>query len=96
VARCASSLFGAPALEGQIADSPEVGQFLNEVSCKTLQIITDGQGLKLLAKKTALPPEGMLECHFIKTSDEPLTAQNVSSNVLVASIRGGPAFALYS
>jgi hypothetical protein len=61
----------------QIAEAPEVSKFLNEVKCKVLQIISDGEAFKCLAGSVANPPPGTLECHFIKLGKDELKMENI-------------------
>lgn len=69
IANMAATSFGAPELAAQIASSPEVAQFLNELSCKVLQILSDGVKFKCFAGALSNPPPTALEIHFVKTSE---------------------------
>jgi hypothetical protein len=70
IANVASTLFNAPGLIQGIVASAEVTQFLNEISCKTLQILSDGNKFKCYAGVVASPPEqAPLEVHFVKVAE---------------------------
>ena len=80
----------------QSAAAPEVSKFLNEINTKVLQIMSDGQAFRCLVNQVANPPQGTLECHFIKTSKEEIKADNMVSQLLVSTIRGSSVLALHS
>lgn len=58
--------------------------------------MSDGQAVRCLVNQVANPPQGTLECHFIKTSKDEIKADNMVSQLLVSTIRGSSVLALHS
>jgi len=56
IAQTASAMFNAPALVDTITNAQEVQKFVNELSCKVLQILSDGTKCKFFAGSVANPP----------------------------------------
>ena len=76
----AANSFGCPQMAKQIAAANEVQQFLNELSCKVLQILSDGSKFKCFAGELSNPPAQALEIHFVKTgeSSEEIEASRIA------------------
>ena len=83
-------------MAAQIAQAPEVGTFLIEISSRVLQIMSDGQAFRCFANSVANPPPEMLECHFIKLSKDEIKADSIQYQLLVSSIRNSSVQALFS
>lgn len=49
IAATAAAMFAAPNLAEGIAKAPEVIQFVNELNCKVLQILSDGTKCRFYA-----------------------------------------------
>jgi hypothetical protein len=79
IAGVASSSFATPQLADQIANSKEVQQFVNELTCKVLQVLSDGKQVQCLAGSLTNPKPEMLEIHFVKLAEgsEELTPQRI-------------------
>ena len=96
IAQTAAALFGLPQLAAQIAQATEVVKFLNENNTKVLQIISDGKAFKCLVNQVANPPQGALECHFIKVGKDEIKQETIMHQLLVSTIRGSSVQALHS
>jgi hypothetical protein len=99
IANVASTLFSAPALIQGIVASPEVSQFLNELSCKTLQILSDGTKFKCYAGVVASPPEqAPLEVHFVKVAEgsQEIEASKIQTQLMVSSMRNSSVHSLHA
>ena len=79
LANTPAAVIGSPQMAERIAQAQEVTQFLNELNCKCLQIISDGAKFKCFANKVANVPPGALEVHFVKLAgaSEELTANQI-------------------
>lgn len=91
-------MFAAPNLADQIANSNEVQQFVNELTCKVLQILSDGTKFKCFAGSVANPPAQALECHFVKLAEgsEELDAKRIQSQIMVSSMRASSVHSLHA
>ena len=77
LASTAAHAFGAPELAAKIAAAPEVAMFLNDLSVKALQIITNGKSVKCIPGQVAEPPPGTTELHFVKLDNEDVDATKI-------------------
>ena len=59
-------MMGKPELASAICKSPELPEFLEKITMKVLQILSDGTRIKCLAGNIANPPPNTYECHFVK------------------------------
>ena len=66
LAQTAAAVIGNPEMASQIGEAPEMTQFLNELNCTVLQVISDGAKFRCFANKVANVPPGTLEVHFVK------------------------------
>jgi hypothetical protein len=91
-------MFAAPQLAESIAGAPEVQQFVNELGCKVLQILSDGQKCKFFAGSVANPPAQALEVHFVKLAEgaEELEAGKIQTQVMASSMRASAVHSLHS
>ena len=69
LAQLACSMFNDNKLCDTIANAQETQQFVNQLNCKVLQILTDGKKCKFFAGSLVNPPAQVLEVHFIKVSE---------------------------
>jgi len=97
LAHSAAAVIGNLQMAPSIAAAPELHQFLNELNCKVLQILSDGQKFRAFANQVANVQPGMLEVHFVKIggADE-ITAERISSQVMTSSLRNSSAQALHT
>lgn len=58
--------------------------------------MSDGKDIRCFANSVANPPEGALECHFIKVNKEEIRHENIQSQLMVSTIRGSSVHALFS
>jgi hypothetical protein len=96
IGQTASVIFGIPQMAVALSQAPEVTKFLNEINSRTLQIMSDGKAFRCLNNQVANPPQGTLECHFIKLTKEEIRYENIVQQLLVSTIRGSSVQALHS
>lgn len=98
VGNTAAAIIGNPSLAANIAAAPETAKFLNELSCKVLQVISDGKQCKLLAGSVASPGPDYLEVHFVKTAEtsQEIEADKVAHQLMVSSSRNNHVHALHA
>lgn len=91
-------MFAAPNLVEMIANADEVQQFVNELNCKVLQILSDGTKCKFFAGSVANPPAQALEVHFVKLAEgsEELEANRIQSQVMTSSMRASSVHSLHA
>lgn len=58
--------------------------------------MSDGKDTKFLVKSIANPPEGTLECHFIKVTQDEIAIDTIAQQLLVSTIRNNSVVSLYS
>jgi hypothetical protein len=97
IANTAAAMFAAPALADIISQAKEVEQFCNELTCKVLQILSDGKNCKFFAGSVANPPAQALEVHFVKCAEgsEELEAGRIHTQLLVSSMRSSSVHSLH-
>jgi hypothetical protein len=72
ISSVAAAMFGNPSMSQSLAADPNIGQFVNELTNKVLQIMSDGQKFRIFLNQVA-PPGNFLECHFVRRPLEELT-----------------------
>lgn len=87
LATVAASMFGVQNLAPKIAQSDELLRFLEEEKIKALQILTDGQNLKVLLG-LGIPPKDIMNVTFLKnlTNENEINMKNIRSCVQVTNI----------
>lgn len=87
LAQIGASMFGISQLASKIASSQELLRFLEEDKIKALQILTDGQNLKMLLG-IGIPPKNIMNVIYIKnvTKDTEITMQNIRSVIQITNI----------
>ena len=58
--------------------------------------MSDGKAFRCLVNQVANPPQGTLECHFIKVSKDEIKPDTIVQQLLVSTIRGSSVLALHS
>jgi len=66
IAQTAASMFGNSQMASALISAPEVHSFLNELTVKVLQIMSDGKKFRCFTNSVANPPPQALEVHFVK------------------------------
>ena len=87
LAQTAAAVIGNPQMADQIGQAPEMEQFLNELNCTVLQVISDGAKFRCFANKVANVPPGTLEVHFVKLAgaSEELIAGQIQHQVMTST-----------
>jgi len=79
IAQTAATILGNPQMASALVAAPEVHQFLNELTSKCLQILSDGKKFRCFINSVANPPTQTLEVHFVKVAlgSEEITADRI-------------------
>jgi dynein heavy chain 2 len=97
VVQCIISALNIPRndFRSNTASNAALEKFLDDPNEKVLQAVENTSGEKSKRTVTLAPGfnnmiEGCTEMHFVKLSNEPLTEENIKTNVMISSLRQSP------
>ena len=95
IAGVVSSIFGTNRFEKDIANSPKVAEFLNELNSTSLQFLTNWTKIKFFINTFGAIEEGYQNVHFLKRSLEDITESNIATCLLISTMRFSSVDSLY-
>lgn len=95
IAGVVAAVFGTDKFDKQVAGSVEVEQFLNNLDEKSLQVLTNGSKVKFFLSTFGIIEEGFQDVHFLKRGLEEISSSQISSQLLVSTMRHSIMDSLY-
>lgn len=90
-----AAIFGTSKFENDVAASPKVDEFLNDLNCTSLQCLTNGSKIKFFVNTFGIIEDGFQDVHFLKRGLVEITAKEIANQVLVSTMRQSPLDSLY-